>query len=487
MKFFTLRVSHLTRPKLLPIAVFLVVSAAPNIQAQVSFVRISVLSLDPARVRVELNSQGSTEWSFRNTYTAVVGLAERIEDLHGYDYLGREVQVRKLAPGEFRFHEKVMKVTYDVLLRPPAKLADWSHVSWLNKEHGLLMLGDLLPAAGMGAAPILNLNFDLPPGWISTSSRNPDGHRHIVSRPEREVFAVGPSLGRRSTRVGTTEVKVVMVGDWTISDGEISKVVVKIVQEYIRVFRHPPPANVALQLVPFSGAMGPERWSAETRGENVILLMGNQGKSGALLSRLKVVLTHELLHLWVPNSLALQGDYDWFFEGFTLYQALLTGLRLHYIKFDEYLETLSRVYDSYRSSTERDKLSLLDASERRWTTASSLVYDKGALVAFIYDLMLRRNSASRETVTGIYPELLKAGQGSGQDANVVLIELLNRRTGMERFSERFVEGTAEIDLVSLLKPVGLELAKTGSSTRIQVRKNIDKEQRQLLKTLGYKK
>lgn len=485
MQFFTIRISLLKELKHVLVALFFVVSAAATTQAQLSFVRISVLSLEPAKVRVELHNPGSTEWSFRNTYTAVVGLSERIENFRG-DSLGREVPVRKPAPGEFRFPEKVTSVSYDVRLNPPSKLVDLSHVSWLNKEHGLLMLGDLLPVVGMGAAPLLNLNFELPPGWISASSRDSDRQRYVVSRPEQAVFVVGHSLRVKTTRAGAAEIKIVRVGDWSFSEGALSKIVKNIVEEYTRVLRYPAPAKVAVLLVPFSGAFGTERWSAETRGENVVLLIGQQAKSGALLGRLKVVLAHELFHLWIPNALNLSGDFDWFFEGFTLYQALLTGLRLHYITFDEYLETLSRVYNSYRSSTERDKLSLLEASERRWTASSSLVYDKGALVAFIYDLMLRQNSLGRGTITDIYPALLQEGQGRRQDANELLIRLLNKRARMERFSAQFVEGKTEIDLASVLAPYGLEVA-TGSSSRIQVAENLDKEQRRLLKTLGYKR
>jgi hypothetical protein len=486
MQFVTCRVSLLKRLKLLLVLILLVVSGASTIHGQASSARIAVVSLDPARIRVELNSEGSTQWSFRNTYTAIVGLADRLENFQGKDYQGREVLGRKLAPGEFRFPEKVTSVSYDVLLNPPARLADLSHVSWLNKEYGLLMLGDLLPALGMGAEPLLNLNLVLPPGWMSASSRNSNGERYVVSRPDQAVFLVASSLRKKSARVGTAEIRIATVGDWSFSDSALRKIVVHIVKEYTRVLGHPPPEKVALLFVPFSDAVGPERWTAETRGQNVVLLMGRQAKSGLLLARLKVVLAHELFHLWIPNSLALQGDYDWFFEGFTLYQALLTGLRLHYITFEDYLETLSRVYGSYRSSTERDKLSLLDASERRWTAASSFVYDKGALVAFIYDLMLRQ-SARRETLADIYPEVLQAGRGSRQDANELLIKLLDKREGMERFSERFVQSTAEIDLASVLAPFGLELAHAGLSSRLQVSSNINKEQRQLLKTLGYKK
>ena len=41
------------------------------------------------------------------------------------------------------------------------------------------------------------------------------------------------------------------------------------------------------------------------------------------------------------------GDYDWFFEGFTLYIALQTALKLKLIRFQGVLNTLERVYNSY--------------------------------------------------------------------------------------------------------------------------------------------
>jgi predicted metalloprotease with PDZ domain len=190
--------------------------------------------------------------------------------------------------------------------------------------------------------------------------------------------------------------------------------------------------------------------------------------------------------LWIPNSIGLKGDYDWFFEGFTLYQELLTGLRLKHIKFDDYLETLGRVYASYRSATERDKLSLLEASERRWTTASTLVYDKGMLVALIYDLMLRRNSHGQASLTGIYPALLREAAGGGKDANELVMRVLDARPGLERFSEQYVQSTWEIDLNRELAPFGLEVTNAGSVPRITVSKNLNGEQRRLLKALGYK-
>ena len=485
MQFFMTSVSGLRQFRILFSAFFLIAFWASG-QAQTSFVRISVVSFNPAKVHVEIASKGASNWSFRNTHAYIVGLAERIENFQGE--VGREVPLKRLAPGEFRFSEPVTSVSYDVRLTPPANLAYKSRVSWLNEDFGLLMLRDLLPEVGMGRAPLLNLNFALPPEWGIASSGDANASaQYVVSRPESAVFLVGRPLHVDQKAVGTTKIKIVRAGDWPVSGKALTEIVRKIIEEHSLAVGHSPPANVALLLMPFDSASGPERWSAETTGENVVLSLGKEGSRGAVLSRLRVVLAHELFHLWVPNALPLEGDYDWFFEGFTLYQAMLTALRLHYISFNDYLDTIARVYDSYRSSAERDKLSLIEASERRWTTSASLVYDKGMLVALLFDLKVRSNSGNRTTVTGVYSGLFSEVTSNPPDANELIISMLNRHQGMNQFGREYIETAGQINLAQELEPYGLDVETTGSITEVKVRKTINSEQRQLLKALGYKK
>ena len=80
---------------------------------------------------------------------------------------------------------------------------------------------------------------------------------------------------------------------------------------------------------------------------SLIVIGASEPPKADTVLKLGILLAHELFHLWVPNSLKLAGDYDWFFEGFTIYQALRLDLRLHLISFDDYLDTIARVYDSY--------------------------------------------------------------------------------------------------------------------------------------------
>jgi predicted metalloprotease with PDZ domain len=483
MQFSMTRVSSLRQFRILSSAFLLSVFWISG-QAQTTFVRISVVSFNPAKVHVELYCTGASQWSFRNTHASIVDLAERIENFQG-SQVG-EVSLKRLVPGEFRFSEPVTRVSYDVRLTRPTNLGHRSRVSWLNEDYGLLLLRDLLPEVGMGPAPLLNLNFALPPEWAIASSRDAVGPaQYVVTRPERAAFLIGRQLHIDQKIVGDTKIRVATGGNWPVRGKALTQIVGKIVAEHARAIGHSPPTSIALLLMPFETAIGPERWSAETTGENVVLAMGRHAQEKALVARLQVVLDHELFHLWIPNSIGLKGDYDWFFEGFTLYQALLTGLRLKHIKFDDYLDTLGRVYASYRSATERDKLSLLEASERRWTTASPLVYDKGMLVALVYDLMLRRKSHGRESLTEIYPVIMRESAGGGKDANELVMRVLDGRTGLEGFSEQYVQSASEIDLKGILAPFGLEVTNLGSVSRITVGKNLNREQRQFLKALGY--
>jgi predicted metalloprotease with PDZ domain len=188
--------------------------------------------------------------------------------------------------------------------------------------------------------------------------------------------------------------------------------------------------------------------------------------------------------------LGLEGDYDWFFEGFTLYHALRTDLRLGLISFDDYVETIADVYDSSRSSAEGNQLSLIEASERRWTTSSSLVYEKGMLVAFIYDLTTRKLTDCGASLDDIYADLFRSSATRHGSANETIINLLGARKGLESFAREYIERTGEINLEATLSTYGIQLQRgtPGShATKLVVSRDLNKEQRRLLGCIGYKR
>lgn len=200
--------------------------------------------------------------------------------------------------------------------------------------------------------------------------------------------------------------------------------------------------------------------------------------------QLGVIFTHEILHLWVPNSLKLQGDYDWFFEGFTLYIALRTALELKIINFKEFLDTLARVYDSYLSYA--DNLSLIEAAERRWTSAGSFVYDKGMLVAFLYDLLIRKETGGKTTLAQRYRDLFNGGVADGEQGNDAIIAWLGSSPATKDFTKSYIETGRELELDRVLSGYGLHLNASGRNSQLRVASELHPDQRRLLRSLGYR-
>ena len=189
------------------------------------------------------------------------------------------------------------------------------------------------------------------------------------------------------------------------------------------------------------------------------------------------------------GALSFFGDYDWFYEGFTLYLALRSAVRLGFIDFQEYLSTMARVYDSYLATIDRDQFSLVEASQRRWTIASSLVYDKGMLIAFLCDLSLRSNSGNRRSLDNVYRELFRQQPlgGASADGNEVLINLLNREQGSERFTKRYISTPSAVRLETEVPAFGLMVESSDNRSHLKVIRTLSNQQRQLLRSLGYRK
>ena len=197
-----------------------------------------------------------------------------------------------------------------------------------------------------------------------------------------------------------------------------------------------------------------------------------------------MILAHELLHLWVPNSLKLEGDYDWFFEGFTLYMSLRVLLELDVIKFKEFLNTLARTNDTYLAHP--DDLSLVEASETRWTTAGSQVYVKGMLVAFLYDLLVRKESGGKTKLEDRYRELFRPGVAEHEQGNEVIIRALGSSPATVEFTRVYIESARKVELERLLPAYGLQLDASGKGSQLRVSRELSAEQKQLLRSLGYR-
>jgi hypothetical protein len=405
-------------------------------------VKLSLVS--PAEVKIRIDSMGpGHSWSFQNAHAGVLGLAERVEQFRAFDERGNDVGAKKIATGEFRSNGIADAIEYVINL-PPPDAASVAHVSWISGDSGLLMLADLLP---LGMPGVL-LDISLPSGWTCQShyASNRDG-KYAVGEPDKTVFLIGRSLRTQSDRITGLPFNVAMQGQWPFKDEIVAKVAAKVFTKYLALTGGTPAARPIIMIAPLPVATGSVKWRAETRGYTVVLLMDPRAVVNNWKGQLGIIFTHELLHLWVPNALLFDDDYDWFFEGFTLYTALVTALELKFIDKREFVATLGRVYDSYLSRP--DDHSLIEASERRWTSSNSTVYDKGMLVAFLYDLAIRRDSGGKLSLATVYRKLFAHAPDSG-NGNKAIIDLLSSTPAGADLAKNYIEGQKELDLKPLL-------------------------------------
>jgi hypothetical protein len=470
----------------LSLALVCLLCLAASASARSLDVKITVVSVSPARIHVEgRRAEGATAWSFRNFYGSAGGLAERIESLVLSDDSGAEVAARMLAPGEFTAAKATTRFSYYLKLAPPAFVSDASHVSWLTTDRGLLMPGDMLPLPLTDA----KVEIVLPSGWnISTVEANNGKGVFDVTDAGKSVFFIGRDIRERSVRVGEMRFTLATAGEWAFSDGDAedsARDILKIYEEMIDgAIRQR--SMLVLLAQPQTAATG-NLWNAETRGSTVVLVSAQLPSKLAALAQLDGALSHELLHLWIPNGLALEGDYDWFYEGFTNYQALRVGMRRGQLTFQDYLNALGRAFDAYKSARGAKEISLIEASKRRWPNSASLIYHKGMLVALLYDLTLMRQTGDKNSLGDVYRELFRLyGQGGKRvDGNRAIIELLSGMQGMRDFVERYVAGESEIVLGPMIEASGLRIEPGGARTHIGVAGSLDRRQRESLRKLGY--
>ena len=482
----------------LPLAVLTLCLPAAPVSAQNFRVLIRAFP-ESNRVVIEGSCAPTKGWSFRDSYAGILGLGGRVEGLRLFDSAGIEIPYRKIAPGQFASEASASRFQYEVRLTPSAAASEAVKISWLNTERGLLMLGDLLPNTSVTTDDRrekgrMAIRFELPASWSVHANENETRPASFeVVDSDHAVFVVGSRLRVSRTTVVGMAFNLVADGDWAFTDSEASELAAKVLKAHRDVFGSMPAKQSTLILLPFQGLLA-DRWSAETRGSTVTLLMGQIPSKVAALVRLSTPLTHELFHFWVPNGLALNDDYDWFYEGFTVYQAARTAVRLDLLSLPEFLNAIARAYDGYVAGVDHDRWSLVDASQRRWTVGESSVYSKSMVVAFLYDLKLRSQSHGKRSLDDVYRRLFQHYHSSDPASSTLLNEgdgndgVMNVLAGESRsqdFVQMFIRNPVAINLQAELEPFGLRAEKFGSRTSISVSEQLTKRQRDLLRELGY--
>ncbi len=461
-------------------------------QAEDIEAKIKVLS---AKVQIDGKFSANTAfsanktWSFVDNYADASNLGARVSNLSIADEQAKPVSVKRFNTSEFVAANASKSFFYDVKTDIPDKITSTAHVSWVAENYGLLMLGDLFPQLQTSESQQISgkITFELPHGWRVIGNETKLGENTFTIKDlSKAVFLIGKGWREKRLWIGKNELNFAIAGEWNFTDDEAIQIAGDILQDHQRTFGERATSKSQVFLLPFPKGNYVENWRAETRGSTVTIMSGVMPFKQQSLQRLHEQLRHELFHFWLPNNLVLTGNYDWFYEGFTIYHALRTGIQLNYIRFDDYLYTVGKTYD-VANAFDRNELTLIDASNNRWQGSTSLLYNKGFMVAFLCDLAMIKASKGKRNISEIFRAIwkkYKIGE-KPEDGNVAILNILRKYPELQDILTKYVEGKSSIQLQNELESFGLQMTGSQFGIELKVAEKLSGKQQDLLDKLGY--
>lgn len=381
--------------------------------------------------------------------------------------------------------------SYEVDLTPLKSPSALAHTSWLTNESGVLRLGDLLPVANWHtkqAAASISIprpGLDLTTAsWVTTSEKRvSDGEDSFtVTDVAKAVFLLSfDPFASIDGSVNATDIALGFSGVFQFEPIEVLDAAGQIDHGYDRMVGARD-QSVVIGLVKQPSGFPIGAWEANTSGSTITIVSSDMPFKTQSLQRLHEQLRHEMFHLWIPEGVNLTGNYDWFYEGFALYQSLKLGMAVNRLRFEDYLDSLGQAYAIDRRLG--GKLSLIDASKTRWFgDNNSVIYARGMLVAFLCDLAMLEASKGKRSTDDLVREVYQkhSGAAAPTDGNAAVMAIMRQRRELVPIIERYVTGKEKLDWTAFLTSAGVE--STDGTLKVIAKPN--GRQKKLLDKLGY--
>lgn len=422
--------------------------------------------------------------SFLNSAVGVPNLGRRISEVKMSDAAGEPVAFKAFNAAEYVAEKEFSAFSYLVDLRTQADNRSAAHASWIGAETGLIFLDDVLPLVPDGGKTGARILITVSGGWklVGAETSRPDRVYEFAS-VGRSAFVIGKELRQIEGQRGNAAFTLIVGGQWLFTDTEASSMAAEIYDEYKKIFGCAPVEHAYVVLLPMPQAgVSKGVWEAETRGPTVVVSSSDMPFKTQSLQRLHEQLRHEIFHLWLPNGVNLTGPYDWFYEGFALYESLKTGVALNRIRFDDMLDTLSRAHGLDAAIAPRR--SLLEASRDRWNGADTQLYARGMVAAFLADVVLLERSKGKDSIEAILSKLFAAHRPPARpiEGNAAVLELFGTAPELGEIAANYIRGAKPIAWDGIIGLAGLEEAP---GVPLRVKPKISGRQRAILNKLGY--
>ncbi len=462
---------------------FFTFAGGRDIEATIKISPKTPYSID---VRAEFTSKLQTDESrtlwFLDEYAGIRRLADRLSTVFVYDKQGYLIARKEFTPTYTANSTFIGRLDYSVDLKSRSAAAA-AHISWLNDDVGLLMLDDLLPQS-MGKTA--KVKIILPPGWSAyTSEVETEPGVFRVTNVEKAIFVVGRNWRASEQRFGDHLLKTQFSGEWRFSDADFEEMSRSIFETYTKTFDGIPSerSQIVMFRMPVDVPFG--RWEAETRGSTVVITSSDMPFDTQSKQRLHEQLRHEMFHLWIPNSVNLGGNYDWFYEGFALYQSLRMGVAMNRIRFDDFLDTLGRAITTDRLHS--NGVSLIGASKNRFSGGNTTVYARGMVVAFLCDLALLERSKGKRSVENILREIFQKHHISSArtEGNEAVLSAFAAYPELKPIVDRYIKGGEKVATDEYFAYAGIEAQMQNPTVTLKVLPKPNSRQQDLLDKLGY--
>jgi predicted metalloprotease with PDZ domain len=434
---------------------------------------------------------GRVGLQFADQFAGIDGLSERVYALKIADAQGVVIKPEIHGDGQYAFESSgAATIRYEMRLARAYDPAAHALVSSLGPEAAVLMLADLLPRFCAREAECdrpVRLRIDAPTAWTIATTEKHQGEVFDIPDPSRAVFFLG-ALRRRDFRIGEMSVRTAITGAWRFRDDEVFALAEAIARRQVAIIDSKETGEFLVTLAPYPQPMTGLRSSAVTMGRAVVLMLNESGDAARSLAHYRRHLAHEMFHFYLPNAFRVRENFDWFWEGFTRYIALLALMQLKQITFAEYLDAIGEEYQAYTFNPPRAQISLIDASPEKFAGAaySDLVYRKGMLVAALYDWELRWRSRGRAGVVDVVRAIYR-DHAHREIGNRELLDALRLPGDFARQVRDDIETAREIDLAARIKAYGLSFersAATNWKARLSAAAKLSDRQREFLARLA---
>ncbi len=464
-------------------------------------------------------------WSPGRYY--IYDFARNLQELGASDEQGRPLAVDKIAKGRWR-------VSTDGAERITVRYRMFGNTlsgtfSQLDDRHAAVNGPSVFAyLVGRVHEPV-ELTIDAPDDWrvhTSLKKRRRDG-RQVWSAENYDVLIDSPlEIGRPTVRTFSyRNAKYHLVLDIAASSSVVRTAVMreridryvsdaeKIVRAYVDTFGDPEFRDYyfLVNIDPYAESGDGMEHLASTR-----LVINGYITDDDVYDGLLDVTSHEFFHIWNVKRLrpAELGPFDysrerhttllWFAEGFTQYYGHLMVRRAGVWNDRTFFKRLAGEFTTVDRSPGRHHRTLREASFDTWIaggsrsplgTASNIrntyvnYYNKGAVVACLLDMELRRITKNARSLDDVIRELYRTTYleadhdayylpGSGyteQDVYDAVAAVAGR--SLRAFLRRAIESTEDIDARRYLRYVGLELRRGDAAKR-----SSEEENQQLLFT-----